>query len=159
MLTPEQQKIIENSLWVVNTALQRQGLSRNNDLRQSAIEYMCKCLRRYNADKMTKWTTYAYKNVYFFIKRTRKHQRSINYYERNCIEIDLFEKESEDYAREFVMQLKAQCTDLENTILDLKLKGYSSIEIGRLLNLTEVKVGKIFKAIKEKAMIIRQNLV
>ena len=44
MLTKEQQHTIENSIWVVNTALQKQGLSSDEDLRQSAILYMCKCI-------------------------------------------------------------------------------------------------------------------
>ena len=47
-LTAIQQKEIEDSVWVVNTALKRQGLSCNEDLRQSAILYMCECLLRYD---------------------------------------------------------------------------------------------------------------
>ena len=37
MLSDEQRETIENSLWVVNTALKNQGLSSDEDLRQSAI--------------------------------------------------------------------------------------------------------------------------
>src|SRR5574344_1642765 len=74
MLTAEQQNIIENSIWVVNTALKRQGLTYNKDLRQSAIVYMCECLTRFDPSRNIKWTTYAYKNVYLFIKRTHKKE-------------------------------------------------------------------------------------
>ena len=73
-LTAIQQKEIEDSEWVVNTALKRQGLSCNEDLRQSAILYMCECLLRYDPTKGIKWTTFAYKNVYLFIKRTYKKE-------------------------------------------------------------------------------------
>ena len=40
MLTKEQQNIIENSIWVVNTALKKQGLQKDSDLRQNEILYL-----------------------------------------------------------------------------------------------------------------------
>ena len=53
----------------INTALKKQGLQENEDLRQSAILYMCKCLERFDPTKNIKWTTFAYKNIYLYIKR------------------------------------------------------------------------------------------
>lgn len=76
MLTPAQQKIIEDSLWVVNAVLKRLGLQEDEDLRQDACLYLCKCLERFNPDKNVKWTTYAYKNIYLYTIRIKKYNNS-----------------------------------------------------------------------------------
>ena len=74
-LTNEQQKQIENSLWVVNTVLKKQGIDYNEDMRQSAIMYMCECLLRYDPDKGVKWTTYAYKNFIVVIYASEDNRK------------------------------------------------------------------------------------
>ena len=74
MLSAEQQKIIEESLWVVNDVLKDLGLQGNEDLRQEANLYLCRCLERFNPSYNTKWTTYAYKNILMFVKLLNRRQ-------------------------------------------------------------------------------------
>lgn len=153
MLTAEQQNIIENSIWVVNTALKRQCLSHNEDLRQSAIFYMCKCLTRFDPSKNIKWTTFAYKNVYFFIKRTHKKE----YLKCNMdigddvVNIDTIVDPVEDDENILLVQnIFNLCTPYERKILQLKMEGYKHGEISVILHCSISKINNYMKSIKEK---------
>ena len=79
MLTEEQQKLVEDSLWVVELALKRLSLLNNNDLRQQARLYLCKLVSRFDASKGVKWSTYAYKSIYFHIKWRQKVEKRNNF--------------------------------------------------------------------------------
>lgn len=158
MLTDKQRLIIEDSLWVVNTALKRQGLQKNEDLRQSAILYMCECLERFNPEASIKWTTFAYKNVYLFIKRTNRKQmlkRSFEVYD--CIE-QLPESVYESNYNEFsikpkrsIQEVKRICNEEEKKIIELKLNGYNAREISKILNIKTLRVHHCMSLIKTKS--------
>lgn len=151
-LTAIQQKEIEESVWVVNTALKRQGLSCNEDLRQSAILYMCECLLRYDPTKGIKWTTFAYKNVYLFIKRTYKKENKRTQYECDCDD-DLMligvpiEQKQDAFVVKDIMDL---CTPTEQKILMLKLQGYKHEEIGLKLHCSISKINNYMQSIRAK---------
>jgi RNA polymerase sigma factor (sigma-70 family) len=153
-LSPSQQKDIEDSLWVVNSALKQQSLSNNEDLRQSAILYMCKCRLRFNPQKHIMWTTFAYRNVYLYIKRTINKERKK---QSKIIDKDIFEME--DYFKvdkpkvNSIISYKLiadACNEEDIKILNLMKQGYSQIEIAEKLNCSQSKIYKRFKAIKEK---------
>lgn len=156
-LTEEQQKIIEDSIWVVNTALKKQGLSYNEDLRQSALLYLCNCIKRFDPSMNTMWTTFAYKNIYFYIKRLRAKEK-----EKECM---VFAKEIEEMENYFeynninengdnklkLLKIKTFCNDDEKEIINLKLKGYNGKEIANIMGCSVLKVNVCMKKIKEKA--------
>ena len=157
MLSREQQDIIENSIWVVNTALKKQGLQADEDLRQSAILYMCKCLERFDPNKNIKWTTYAYKNVYLFIKRNHLKEFRAN---SHIIPDDIFNlvepiHEEDCFAIDgsspTILAIKEQCTEEECQVLDLKLQGYKGAEISQIMRCSTSKVTCCMQSIKEKA--------
>lgn len=161
MLTSEQQKAIEESIWVVNLALKKQNLSYDNDLRQSAILYLCKCVQSFNPAMEVKWSTYAYKNIYFYIKRThaKQQKKTTSIYEQYTRRKY---RDVEEYATEYleadnladqmkVREIKAVCTPREREIIDLKLKGYKRIEICKELHISNTSVGKHLKNIETKA--------
>lgn len=152
MLTQEQQHIIEESLWVVNAALKQQGLSRDQDLRQSALLYMCICLERFDPTINIKWTTYAYKNVYLYIKRkhyadlkTSNRETGFDYLaERACeTEWDILDKV-------LVSEVMQNCTGEERAILRLKMNGYTHAEIGKKLGCSVWTVNRKVADIKKK---------
>lgn len=145
-LTASQQKEIENSIWVVNSALKKQGLSYNDDLRQSAIMYMCECLLRFDPAKGVKWTTYAYKNVYLFIKRNniREYKRA----QRECEEIMAENITAPEKSELALREVLALCSPQERVVLRLKLHGYNRNEIGEITNYSLSKVNKYIKSIK-----------
>lgn len=151
-LTAIQQKEIEESVWVVNTALKRQGLSCNEDLRQSAILYMCECLLRYDPTKGIKWTTFAYKNVYLFIKRTYKKENKRTQYECDCDDdlmlIGVPIEQKQDAL--VVKDIMALCTPTEQKILMLKLQGYKHEEIGLKLHCSISKINNYMQSIRAK---------
>lgn len=151
-LTAIQQKEIEDSVWVVNTALKRQGLSSNEDLRQSAILYMCECLLRYDPTKGIKWTTFAYKNVYLFIKRTYKKENKRTQYECDCDDdLMLIGVPIEQKQDTFVVKdIMALCTPTEQKILMLKLQGYKHEEIGLKLHCSISKINNYMQSIRAK---------
>ena len=151
-LTAEQQQIVEDSIWVVNTALKKQGLSADEDLRQSAILYMCKCLLRFDPEKNIKWTTYAYKNVYLYILRV--HRKEVQKKSRVMGE-DLFAvlHKDMDFNESVIILDKvfSLCTPEERQVLELKRQGYRSAEIGQILGFTHAKVNLCLHEIREKA--------
>lgn len=159
MLSLEQQKTIENSIWVVNTALKRQGLQSNEDLRQSAILYMCKCLERFDPNKNIKWSTFAYKNVFLFIKRTHNKERR-----KNCVILgedifDLREPLKQPLEEPQVLNqnkcmldnVKSICSAEERQILDFKLQGYTAFEISVLVKCSTSRINSCIQSIKNKA--------
>ena len=165
MLSLEQQSIIENSLWVVNTALKKQGLQKDEDLRQSAILYMCECLERFDNSKNVAWTTFAYKNVYLYIKRTANKQKVKNAAIIGCDIFDVpeavatplkenLEKETND---DLVNKIKSKCTKDEIKVIELKLQGYKGFEISKIMGWSTRKTNIFIKSIKEKAARVKNE--
>ena len=158
MLSAEQQNAIENSIWVVNTALKNQGLSADEDMRQNAILYMCKCIQRFDPSRNIKWTTYAYENVYLYIRRLHKRQlKRANWeideetYTLQATEMPLEEPELLDENKMMIERLKAHCTPKERRFIDLKLQGYKGTEIGKIMGCSISKVSMYMRNIKDKA--------
>ena len=155
-LTATQQKEIEDSEWVVNTALKRQGLSCNEDLRQSAILYMCECLLRYDPTKGIKWTTFAYKNVYLFIKRTHKKENKRTQYECDCDDDLMLIGGQQNQQNTFIVEnIMDLCTPNEKKILMLKLQGYKYGEISVKLHCSISKINNYMQSIRAKTMEFR----
>lgn len=159
MLSKEQQNIIENSIWVVNTALKRQGLQADEDLRQSAILYMCKCLERFDPSKDIKWTTYAYKSVFLFIRRThgkemKKRSMFIDDDIFNLVEpipSPLDEHIMFNESKHIIDSIKAVCSPEESQIIELKRQGYKVVEISSIMKCSTSKINGCMQSIKEKA--------
>jgi RNA polymerase sigma factor (sigma-70 family) len=155
MLTPEQQKTIEESQWIVNLALKKQGLSRDQDLRQNAMLYLCRCIEHYDPSLDIKWSTYAFKSVYFYIKRTHAKQMKRQELLLDPEEIEnLGQERNETECFEETMkvrEIRAVCTPKERDVLDLKLKGYKHGEMSEILNRSCITVGVHWRNIKQKA--------
>lgn len=161
MLSKEQQDIIENSIWVVNTALKKQGLQADEDLRQSAILYMCECIQRFDPTQQVKWTTFAYKSVYLYIQR--QHKKEMVYNSRLLPEEMFYvvekredEKAVEQYYEQseidlLMGELKSQCTKEERIVLELKSIGLRGSEINEVLGCSKSKTNGLIQSIKEKA--------
>ncbi len=160
-LTAYQQKVIEDSIWVVNTALKNQGLAlspKTEDLRQSAILYMCKVLQRFDPSRNIKWETYAYKNVYLFIKKRNKREIKKRMFETdyediysNPVQMLVNEAEESKYK---VTQLMSVCTPEERLYLDLKMQGYTRKEIEQLMGVPQGYVRKCHEDIKRKSQVL-----
>lgn len=157
MLTEEQQKLVEDSLWVVELALKRLSLTNNNDMRQQARLYICKLVSRFDASKGVKWSTYAYKSIYFHIKwRLKVEQRKnfdtmakCDYYE--VCDTSFGEISSEQLERqEKVKGLLQKCNAEERQVAILIMQGYNHREIEKIIKKSRVKVVEIIKKIKEK---------
>lgn len=154
-LTLSQKETIEDSIWVVNTALKRQGLENDKDLKQSAILYMCKCLLRFDPSKNVRWTTFAYQNVYLYIKRTHRKETVKNSYIVNE-NIDKYEEiipDSEQAHNEhhFVAKLLERCNEEEKKIIKYKMQGYTNTQISKMANISITHINTCYKRIKNKA--------
>ena len=157
-LTPEQQKLVEESIWVVNSVMKEQKLDGDKDIRQQALLYMCKCAQRFDATRGTKWTTYAYKNANLYIKRlvakTKQIQSRFDSIEETPIEIDLYgciEPETDKVEKYIVESLKTRCSPLEFKILAMKSQGYKGYEIKRELKCSSATLKIQMDNIREKA--------
>lgn len=156
MLTEEQQKIIMESMWVINSALKKQDLGNNEDLRQDAVLYMCKCIQRFDASKNVKWTTYAYRNIYFYIKERVKNLRKKGLESCNKVDIVEFtEVVDEDWElkeanRERIKMLKEKCTSDEKMVMSLIMQGYKINELPKMLGKSRENIRQIELSIREK---------
>lgn len=155
MLTEQQKEIIQNSLWIVNTVLKKQNLQHNNDWRQSALLYLCKCLERFDATKGVKWETYAYKNVFLYLKRQVYRTQDKTSISNDALFMTISEQyymESEDtsYKELYTYVYNTYCDTIERQVLDLRLQGYTLKEVAKIMGLSFGKLTHICSAIKRK---------
>ena len=114
---------------------------------------MCKCLERFDPTKNIKWTTYAYENVYLFIKRKNRKEvirQSFEVSQDFVCDIKPKPLECNDSAL-MVNNIFKICTPKEKQILQLKLEGYNYAEISLKMGCCISKVNFYMKGIKEKA--------
>lgn len=165
-LTSEQRDMINDSLWVVNAVLKKLGLQNNEDYRQSGMLYLCKCLLRFDANKKIKWTTYAYKNVYFYLKRIYNDEKD---YQRCFIEDD-YESVQEMigdgtdinelvHDRALVEKVRKLCSPEENKILEMKALGKSNFEVANALKVSITIINIRIKKIREKTQFLRGDFL
>ena len=162
MLNADQQATIENSYWVVNTILKEQRLQANEDMRQAALLFMCECMQRFEPTKGVKWTTYAYKNVEMFIKRTlaKQHDRACH-----VMAFGDFDMKDQDMLFEIPQKSGIQpvcdyqsllklCTPTQAKVLELRREGYCLGKIGQKMgySITQIRVilGEIKKNVRKK---------
>lgn len=153
-LNDEQRRAIEDSQWIVNDVLKHYGKSYDNDLRQSALLYMCKCVMRYEPQK-GKWETYAYANTGYFVWKQIKRQNAEK--ERTAKEAaeDMVNTESEDIdgtitAKSLVEKLKANSTDRERIVIDLLLAGHKKSEVARKIGKAPQTISGIVESLRRK---------
>lgn len=153
-LTNEQQKLIEESMWVVNTVLKAQGVQSNEDLRQEATLYMCKCAMRFDPTKHIKWSTFAYKNVFLFVRRERvkAYQKRMSECGIECIDVlSQVDMEQDLAIKNKIRQLGSVCSKEERCILRMKLAGFTGNEMAHKINCSKSKINNCIGKIKEKA--------
>ena len=152
-LTCEQQQVIENTQWIVNTVLKKYGASFDNDLRQSALLYMCECMLRYNP-RLGKWETYAYTNIRHFVLRSlskkTSEQSCLIYCGDNLQEEEEFKNDEVVETNAQIIAIKTVCTERERDVIDLLLLGYRKGEIAKKIRRSPATVSGIIKAIREK---------
>lgn len=157
MLNDSQRQMVESSIWVVNTALKKQGLEGDKDLKQEALLCMCQCAERFDVSKGVKWTTYAYRNVYLCIKRVHAKEKKKT---TPLLNQDLFdmseqlfedEKMSQEENNSYKMRrVMTICTPTEKQFLMAKLKDCTNLEIAHQMNCSKSKIDITMKNIKEK---------
>lgn len=146
-LTPAQKRDVENSIWVVNTALKRLGHSRDEDLRQQALLYMCRCRLRFDETRGVKWTTYAYSNLYLYLKRVLKDayekQRKQEEQLKMITDVATVDDKTDEISdKAMVETIKGLCSGIEREIIDLRLAGKTYAEISAIINYSETLVSK-----------------
>ena len=156
MLSKDQQKIIEESLWIVDAVLKRQGFTDDEDLRQDTVLYMCKCLERYDETRGVKWSTYAYKSLYLYSMRVRykREQREAFLVKddlQSAAKIIAKNNAESENGRVLYAHICASCDELCRAVLNLKLQGFTGAEIRELLNLPAAKYKALIREIKKIA--------
>lgn len=154
MLSAEQQQIIDsdNSRKLVNGILKKLGFGHDEDLRQDAMCYLCECIQRFDRSKGVKWTTYAYKNIFMFIKRKerRRSQKA-----SQTIDFSSFADNADDLLSDKSTLIAiatglAECTPEERQIIKLRYGGYKICEIGQMLGYPYQFVSDTLKEIRKK---------
>lgn len=160
-LTPEQQKDIENSLWVVNLALKKHNLGHNNDMRQETLLFLCKCRLKFNENNGAKWTTYAYKSAYFFIKRKKKkeQERKSKTIDKDIFDLNLGVGGTEDYICDKILyqSIIDNLSPKDAKTWRYKQEGYKSREIIKILNLSSRTIQKSINLVKSRCKRIERG--
>jgi len=162
MLTQEQRELLENSLWVVNSVLKAQGLQRDDDMRSRANLYLCKCVQRYKPERNAKWTTYAYKSVFLFVKTS--HAQEMVEKSHLASGNGLFLAKDETDYEEIVLnnilleQIRESLGDIDKIIFDLKRQDYTIREICERLQLSDTAIDNHWNYIKNVAKKVFTNV-
>lgn len=161
-LTLEQQRLVEDSLWVVNSAMKKQGCAGDKDIRQEATLYMCKCAMRFDPTMGVQWTTYAYKSVRLYIKRIikRKQKKAAPIAEEDVFDLPLVQpvRMEEDNTKFIVDQIYGLCTPRERQLLTLKSQGYKGREITKMMSCSSSTLNGLMQNIKEKTRSLEEWL-
>lgn len=156
MLSAEQQKTIEESLWVVNKVLKDLGLQGNEDLRQEGNLWLCKFIANYKPERKTKWTTYAYKAVSRYIKTIQGRQAEKSYH---FINFGDFATNADNLmvgattlpiTATTVQRVLDFCTPEEQQIVLLKCQGYKVYEISKIQGKNRSYIAEKLKEIRQK---------
>lgn len=152
-MNDEQRRIVENSAWIVNTVLQRQGLAYDEDLRQEAYLHLCRCVVRFDESRGIKWDTYAYSSLFLHIKK-------INGRKWRDSKRDETLRKSLDSKADFpldaclaivaVDRILNACTDSECLLLECMYNEMRYDEIAKALRCTVRDVSKRWKALRQK---------
>ena len=152
-LTGEQQRIIEDSLWIVGAVGKRLRV-KDEDVKSEAVLYLIRCLDRFDPSKGVKWETYAYKNVYLYMSRTLK-LRQVK--DRRTVEVEEFictpaadNVEEEVMRRLSVEAVFAALKPKERDIAFLIAQGYSFSVIAEMRGCSHQAVSCMWKRIKKK---------
>lgn len=153
MLNKEQQEIIENSLWVVNAVLEAQKLQNDEDMRQIACLYLCKCIERFNPEYNVKWTTYAYKSVFLYIRRVYARQKKRE--NKIIVDEEVYKTvrsprdlEGEVHTQILLTEIKSTCSEKEKEILKLLGEGYLQYEIAEMLQISRKEIHLFLERIR-----------
>lgn len=152
-LTGEQQRIIEDSLWIVGAVGKRLRV-KDEDARSEAVLYMIQCLDRFDPSKGVKWETYAYKNVYLYMSRTMKTKQEK---EKLTVEVEEFTytPSPDNVEEEVVRKLSVEAvfsalTPKERDVSSLIAQGYSFSRIAEMRGCSHQAVSCMWKRIKKK---------
>ena len=144
-MTPQQQQIIIDNMWVVDAALKKQNI-KDDDMRQQALLYMCRIIEKFDASFGVKFSTFAYKNIYLYIKRQRKAEIKVN--SRICKEIVIGRVCEPNFA---IIELETMCDEQEKELLNLKMQGYTNLEAKKIMGCSKNKFAEVNRELKEKA--------
>lgn len=153
-LSIEQQQMILDTLWVVNSVLKKQKRVYDEDLRQTAIIYLCKCLLRFNGEFGAKWNTYAYKSVDLYVKREIERLNKIKQREIISSKEYMVSQRPSDY-RTIYIEVRRKCMPKTQKLLELKLQGYSDKEARDILRCGKNKICEMKEEIREIAKEVR----
>ena len=155
-LSIEQQQTILDTLWVVNSVLKKQKRVYDEDLRQTAIIYLCKCLMRFNGEFGAKWNTYAYKSVDLYVRREIERLNKIKSREVvSSKEYIIYERVNGK--RALYCDIKENCLPRTQKVLELKLEGYSDKEVRNILKCGSNTLCEMKEEIKKVAKEVRDE--
>lgn len=153
MLNERQKQIIENSMWVINTIVKDLKQQHNEDLRQDLILYMCQLLDRYDPNMQTKWTTYAYKNIYLHARtllRIEQEKQSKTIYVE---EPKYYKEQKQSHTKldERIKNLYEKCTPKEKKVIIAYLEGYCTYQqVEQELCIGHGTMCRLMQSIREK---------
>ena len=155
MLSAEQQKMVEQNLWVVNDVLKDLHLQRDEDLRQECNLYLCKCVQRFDPEKSAKWSTYAYCSIVLYILNCQKRRRKVTKNESDFCEFAQEPNAQVKCTVDTVCEVRdiyASCNEKEIRVLELLRKGYKLQEISHVTRQSINTVRAIIKRIRERTL-------
>lgn len=154
-MTDIERERVESSGWIVSAVVSRLR-PKDEDLSQSIYLYLCYCAKRYDETRGVKWTTYAFKNAYYYGLMLVKEECQREY--KLCYDIpeEILADEDIEADIDNISEINELCNNLneiQKTIIELKYAGYKNNEIRKELGLGK---NTYFKEIKKIHQVARK---
>ena len=140
MLSPQQQELILENKWIINTVAKRLSIT-DEDIKNELMLFMCNTIEKYDPAKGVKLGTYLFRSVYLRALRLLKNESQY----KNRYIISEFITKREVRIRDGRMSMLIECIDTqqERDIVSLYLQGYKRQEIADKLGIKRYKVEQI----------------
>lgn len=170
MLTKEQKELVENNHNLIYHCMKKFGVYKSStefdDYYEECAYRLCKAAETYNPERGANFATYAciciQTGILLLLRDKRKSMKYISFEksinEPISIDLDGNSVTIEDtlttgltcYDEILTYELQSILTDIEYTLVILRIQGYTQTEIGKILNYSQGQISKLMKSIRCK---------
>lgn len=153
MLSQEQQQLILEYQWIINTVCKKLCIT-DADIRSELTLFMCQTIEKYDQTKGVKLGTYLYSSVYLRALRLLKYY--YKYQNKNVLTPIMLSGECRTTKTHTILYQSIR-TPEERQIITYTIQGYKNREIAHLMGIKPSQVKQIYVAFTERLIQEHQN--
>ena len=156
MLSADQQQVIINNEWIINTVCKRLNIT-DTDMRSELTLFMCQTIAKYDESKGASLKTYLFSSVYLRALRLLALEGKYKYH---YILMDIapspIEQPKTNNSKMKIVYKHIQCKT-EEKIIKYKLEGYTGKEISTKLKMSAHQVNRTYRKFVKRVQQEIQN--